>query len=78
MHPYYDVPQNRERLILIGAQKSLPLPEYPAPLAKPAGVAKFGLITLPEGPSCQDALGDLPDPERFEVLMKRDWVEPQY
>jgi DNA (cytosine-5)-methyltransferase 1 len=68
----YGVPQHRERLILMGARKGLRLPEYPGALFWPADVANLGL--LPTGPSCQDALGDLPDAEQFEDLVDSDEV----
>jgi DNA (cytosine-5)-methyltransferase 1 len=74
---FYGVPQNRDRLILIGARQDVPLPEYPTPTEKPAGVAKFAEIDLPEGPSCKDALSDLPDPEHFDELLKSAHVQPK-
>lgn len=68
---FYGVPQDRERLILLGAKKGLPLPEYPMPIASPAGKPA---INLPIGPSCADALGDLPEAEDYEALSVSDEV----
>jgi DNA (cytosine-5)-methyltransferase 1 len=68
----YGVPQHRERLILMGAKKGLRLPEYPAALFRPADVEKRGL--LPKGPSCLDALGDLPNADQFDDLFYSDEV----
>jgi DNA (cytosine-5)-methyltransferase 1 len=70
----YGVPQERERLILFGARAGLPLPEY-APATTRAAGSPATIGALPEGPSCRDALGDLPDAEEFEALIKRDWVK---
>lgn len=67
----YGVPQNRERLILMGAKQGLPLPRYPRAWTRPAGSSAGD---LPEGPSCKDALADLPDAERFERLIDTDSV----
>ncbi|MCU1302812.1 MAG: Cytosine-specific methylase, partial [Candidatus Sulfotelmatobacter sp.] len=66
----FGVPQHRERLILIGARNGLPLPEYPLPLFRPADAK--GKSDLPMGPSCRDALADLPDAEQFEALVASD------
>lgn len=69
----YGVPQSRERLILIGSKKGLRLPEYPKAVTRAAG-SPLQLDAVPEGPSCRDALGDLPDAEGFDALMDSDWV----
>jgi DNA (cytosine-5)-methyltransferase 1 len=73
---FYGVPQNRERLILMGARRTLTLPHYPEPITKPAGSTKCSASELPDGPSCQDALSDLPDPELFAELLKCDRIQP--
>lgn len=68
---HYGVPQNRERLILMGAKADLPQPAYPMAATRPAGSKDS---VLPEGPSCKDALGDLPDAEKFDRLNDGDSV----
>lgn len=70
---HYNVPQNRERLILIGAKKELPLPHYPQPVTRISG-SDPDLIGLPVGPSCEEALDDLPDAESFAELINSDSV----
>ena len=69
----YGVPQDRERLILLGARRGLPLPEYPAALTRQAGHGK-GLAHLLPGPTCREALDDLPDAESFDELNDGDTV----
>ncbi|CAG4925430.1 unnamed protein product [Acidocella sp. C78] len=70
----YGVPQHRERLFLFGARKGLPLPEYPAALTRAAddGWNKGGK----KSPTCRDAIGDLPDADRFDALLDSDEVHP--
>lgn len=68
----YGVPQDRQRLILLGAKKEKSLPSYPTPQTHAAGSAKGN---LPHGPSCYEALCDLPDAEDFDVLLNCDRVK---
>jgi DNA (cytosine-5)-methyltransferase 1 len=70
---HYGVPQYRERLILLGAKKGTRLPDYPVPLTNPADARKQ-IPGLPLGPTCKDALGDLPDSDRFATLIESDIV----
>lgn len=67
----YGVPQDRQRLFLIGAKKGLVVPEYPAPLTSKPGKQNG---VLPSGPTCLDALGDLPNAEQFDRLLESDEV----
>ncbi len=70
----YGAPQDRERLILLGARRGLRLPDYPLPTTLHAG-GKMTSASLPVGPSCADALGDLPDAEEFDELLESDSVK---
>ena len=69
----YGVPQNRERLFILGARAGLPLPDYP-----PARTEDTPDLFSPKGvrpvPTCWDALSDLPDNERFDELLACDSV----
>lgn len=69
----YGVPQYRERLILMGAKKGTKLPDYPAPLTNAAD-ARRPIPGLPKGPTCSDAISDLPDADRFATLIETDAV----
>lgn len=74
---HYGAPQNRERLILMGCKKGLKIPEYPAPIFRAAST-KIGTVQLPEGPSCFDALHDIPDAELFDDLLISDSVKVKW
>jgi DNA (cytosine-5)-methyltransferase 1 len=69
----YGVPQDRERLFLIGARADTSIPQYPAPSTVPVTRSK-NLSFLATTPSCRDAIGDLPDAESFEELSGDDSV----
>jgi DNA (cytosine-5)-methyltransferase 1 len=69
----YGAPQQRQRLILFGAKKGSKVPTYPTPLFNAAG-DKRPIPGLPTGPTCRDALNDLPDADRFATLIETDCV----
>jgi len=69
----YGVPQHRERLFLLGAQSVLRLPRYPAQVCSAADEETY--VHLPSGPTCSDALSDLPDADQFRQLLTSDEVE---
>jgi DNA (cytosine-5)-methyltransferase 1 len=55
------VPQDRRRLFLIGAKKGMPLPTYP-----PNATSRTTVL---------EAIGDLPDPDDYPVLIESDSVQ---
>jgi DNA (cytosine-5)-methyltransferase 1 len=71
---YYGVPQHRERLILLGARKGTPIPNYPKPVTDAADRPSL-MLGLPKGPTCEEAIGDLPDANSFEILSESDSVQ---
>lgn len=71
---HYGTPQSRERLILFGVRKGGKLPEYPEPLTNISG-RRPQFDGLSVGPSAAEALGDLPDADGFDALIRSDAVE---
>lgn len=69
----FGTPQNRERLILLGAKNGEDLPDYPLERSNISG-KKDRIEGLPVGPTCADALGDIPDAEQFQCLVSSDAV----
>ncbi|MBD1936955.1 DNA cytosine methyltransferase [Microcoleus sp. FACHB-68] len=78
---HYGVPQNRERLFLLGCQKGLTLPQYPEAITCPAtlsGKNSSKLSMLTSCPTVWDAIGDLPEVEDYPELLSKDWVIAEY
>jgi DNA (cytosine-5)-methyltransferase 1 len=73
----YGVPQDRNRLFLMGCDRGWPLPLYPAPKTQPKNHRKFKqteLFALPPTPTVNDAIGDLPEINDYEELETQDWI----
>lgn len=71
----YGVPQNRERLFLLGCRQDIELPNYPNKVTIPTNKKKTDLVNdLPSTPTVLDALKDLPEVENYVELSQRDWV----
>lgn len=71
----YGVPQDRKRLFLLGAKKGLGLPVYPAAITTRGDAPGMG--GLKPGPTCKDALHDLPDADKFRSLLDHDEVKTE-
>lgn len=68
----YGVPQDRRRLFLMGCRKGERLPAYPQPTTALPIKRGEGEASLPFVPTCEEALGDIPDAEGVAALIERD------
>jgi DNA (cytosine-5)-methyltransferase 1 len=77
---HHGVPQDRQRLFLLGARKGLPLPLYPEATHQPPsnGNGQDSHLFLRPTPTVWEALRDLPDAENYDELLERDWVRARF
>lgn len=64
----FGVPQNRQRLFLIGTKSDQEPAEYPTPAEESDGRA----------PTVSDAIGDLPNADDFQILAEQDTATVEY
>ncbi len=70
----YGIPQDRQRLFLLGAKKGVAVPVYPEETSTTENDL-FGRNGKKPTPTCLDALADLPDVEQWDELMTSDSVK---
>src|SRR5258708_17508988 len=73
---HYGVPQNRQRLFLMGARRGFPLPEYPE--ATHEVDVGAGSLFRRSTPTVWDALRDIPEADDYQELLHRDWVKARF
>lgn len=76
----YGVPQDRRRLVILGARDGTPLPDYPAPTTLRPDRRLHGQLALANGdlpacPTVSDAISDLPDIDEYDSLTASDELE---
>jgi DNA (cytosine-5)-methyltransferase 1 len=76
----YGVPQSRRRLILLGARAGIKKPDYPSPTCIPHDNKRddnslIANLDLQRGPTVKDAIGDLPDIDKYPILSHDDILE---
>ncbi|MFM6312128.1 MAG: DNA cytosine methyltransferase [Dolichospermum sp.] len=64
----YGVPQNRERLFLLGSRQNIEVPKYPEKITFP----------YQKSPTVWDALQDLPVIENYPELYQQDWIITEF
>lgn len=74
---WFGVPQDRQRLFILGALKGLAFPSYPEPTHQPDRTI-HDIRGLPTTPTVWDAIGDLPEVEEYDQLLDRDWIETRF
>ncbi|TAD77911.1 MAG: DNA cytosine methyltransferase [Oscillatoriales cyanobacterium] len=80
---HFGVPQDRQRLFLLGARSGLPLPAYPAPITRRPALSKSAkrdniLGDLPRCPTVAEAIADLPNVDAYESLRESDWLATEH
>lgn len=80
----FGVPQNRQRLFLLGCCQGLNLPKYPQLQTNSnfkldrTNKIRVADNNLPHAPTVAEAIGDLPEANQFPELELRDWVVAEH